>query len=266
MPVPPILQDRTIAVVVLSLGFSQIVRILSRVLPIREEDANRLHPVNINLGDIHRFHHRRHTFRYTDDKGINTMKRITNLCLAACLMTTVLAVGCQSPGMITRGQSPAPFPNAALPEVVEEQAKSQADQKIVQVAHQSPHEKKQAVMDAVHDIYQEKHNTSVTYSSEVQYAGPGNSCPTGNCPPGGYGYQGNYGGGGYCPQGNYPHGGCPTGNCGYGNDLNHYPTHHFSQSYHVPNDLSYPAQNSVGGAVVYPYYTHKGPSDFFRKK
>lgn len=38
-----------------------------------------------------------------------------------------------------------------------------------------------------------------------------------------------------------------------------------SFSYKQPADLRYPMQNQLGGSVVYPYYTHKGPSDFFRQ-
>ncbi|MBL4884267.1 MAG: hypothetical protein JKY95_14865 [Planctomycetaceae bacterium] len=36
-------------------------------------------------------------------------------------------------------------------------------------------------------------------------------------------------------------------------------------SYKTPNNLSYPQQSQLGGAITYPYYTHKGPSDFFWK-
>lgn len=43
-----------------------------------------------------------------------------------------------------------------------------------------------------------------------------------------------------------------------------YPKHSFSYSYCQPNNLSYPPPQVPGGAVVYPYYTLKGPSDFFR--
>ena len=176
------------------------------------------------------------------------MKHMTFFALATGLMTSLLVSGCQSPGMITRGQSPEPYPQ------------------IQQVAHQNPHEKKQAFVDAVRDHYHEQHNTSTTYSSEVHHVQAnceqyGGSCPSGHCPQGGYSWGGSGFHGGYCPSG-----GCRSGLCGHGcgNHLNHYPTHRFSQAYKVPNDLVYPAQNAVGGAVVYPYYTHKGPSDFFR--
>ena len=69
---------------------------------------------------------------------------------------------------------------------------------------------------------------------------------------------------GICPHG--VRGGCPSCGPGCGRCPDWTPTHHKTYSYSVPRDLSYPEQNAVGGAVVYPYYTHKGPSDFFRQK
>lgn len=41
----------------------------------------------------------------------------------------------------------------------------------------------------------------------------------------------------------------------------HYHTYRYKQ----PNCPVYPAPNQPGGVVTYPYYTHKGPSDFFMK-
>jgi hypothetical protein len=81
----------------------------------------------------------------------------------------------------------------------------------------------------------------------------GGMCPGGACPPGGYG----------CPGGMCPGGMC--GGCGNG-EIACQPHHGRSFSYKVPDDLSYPPAGVPGGAVVYPYYTHKGPSDFFRKE
>ena len=43
------------------------------------------------------------------------------------------------------------------------------------------------------------------------------------------------------------------------------PTHHHTYDYRQPKDLLYPPQNQPAAAVVYPYYTLKGPSDFFMK-
>jgi len=70
-------------------------------------------------------------------------------------------------------------------------------------------------------------------------------------------YEGN------CPQDGY------GGSCPNDGGMGCQPRHHRTYSYSAPRDLTYPAQSgpgAVGGAVVYPYYTHKGPSDFFRKK
>ena len=76
-----------------------------------------------------------------------------------------------------------------------------------------------------------------------------------------------YGGFSGCPQGNCQvghYGGCPNGHCGHGCGCGHQcPHHRFSWSYERPQNLKYPDAGAVGGAVVYPYYTHKGPSDFF---
>lgn len=89
-------------------------------------------------------------------------------------------------------------------------------------------------------------------------------------------YDGNHGNGrhvGPCPNGCPPPpgwvngaydfwpGGCPY--CG-ADFVRHAPTHYHTYSYKRPNDLVYPSPNSVGGAVVYSYYTLRGPSDFFR--
>ncbi|SFH62434.1 hypothetical protein [Planctomicrobium piriforme] len=110
----------------------------------------------------------------------------------------------------------------------------------------------------IQDAYHEHHNTTTYYpgSGGVTGAGGHAACPPqGNCPPQGYN---NCPPGGYnsCPpQGQCPPGGCRSGLCRDG----------FSYGYEVPNDLVYPQENAVGGAVVYPYYTHRGPSDFFRQ-
>jgi hypothetical protein len=43
------------------------------------------------------------------------------------------------------------------------------------------------------------------------------------------------------------------------------PTHHHTYDYKAPTDLQYPDQNQPPGVVQYPYYTVKGPTDFFFK-
>ncbi|MFM9963966.1 MAG: hypothetical protein ACKV2Q_22415 [Planctomycetaceae bacterium] len=66
-----------------------------------------------------------------------------------------------------------------------------------------------------------------------------------------------------CPPGhNHQHGAeCPL--CAPDNFWT--PTHHHTYDYQQPKNLVYPPQNQPAAAVVYPYYTLKGPSDFFMK-
>lgn len=86
------------------------------------------------------------------------------------------------------------------------------------------------------------------------------------------GYQGAYGGeygayGAACP----PGGGCPPYGAGYPPQSEcdgmlirspWHPTHHHTFSYEQPANLRYPS-NQPGSLVRYPYYTFKGPDDFF---
>ena len=154
----------------------------------------------------------------------------------ALLCVAGTACGCGSAGMITRGQdahAPAPgqfqssrHPVAALQDHVSGQ----------------------------HTTFHSYDNSGMAGQYQQASCPPGGGA--GSCPPQSYG--------GTCPHGVHG-GGCQS--CGNGPDW--YPKHHRTYSYSVPNDLSYPAQSgagAVGGAVVYPYYTHKGPSDFFRQK
>jgi len=43
------------------------------------------------------------------------------------------------------------------------------------------------------------------------------------------------------------------------------PTHHHTSTYKAPRDLKYPSQNQPPAVYQYPYYTVKGPTDFFYK-
>ena len=64
-------------------------------------------------------------------------------------------------------------------------------------------------------------------------------------------------------------GGCPG--CQPGSHHGHRtgialkPEHWMKMEYKVPKHLSYPQENFPAPVVQYPYYTHKGPSDFFMK-
>lgn len=73
-------------------------------------------------------------------------------------------------------------------------------------------------------------------------------------------------GGGGCPACNNgmscPAGGCPHCGCGCGHDK---PDHYQTYSYKWPQNLAYPPPVLPAGMVQYPYYTLRGPTDFFMK-
>lgn len=94
-------------------------------------------------------------------------------------------------------------------------------------------------------------------SESAQAAGPMDQA---YAPPNGYGAPMN-GYGPTCP---------PAGYGGYGA----YPDPHhrrfaydpqYDIRYRVPDGLRYPPPGDVPAVVQYPYYTHKGPDDFFLK-
>lgn len=91
-------------------------------------------------------------------------------------------------------------------------------------------------------------------SYDVNQGGAPNcpSCPTAmhgvNCPS--------------CPPGMHGGSSCPACPQGHGFDVWR-PTHHHTWEYNAPKGLSYPSPNQPPGVIQYPYYTVKGPSDFF---
>ncbi len=104
------------------------------------------------------------------------------------------------------------------------------------------------VQDAVADAYEQRHLSQYSYAGHVYRGGAGGAQYGGPQ----YGGVASYYGGDYCRS-------CDSG------DLNCYPRHNYTYGYQRPRNLVYPQRQATGGAVVYPYYTHKGPSDFFRK-
>jgi hypothetical protein len=77
---------------------------------------------------------------------------------------------------------------------------------------------------------------------------------------------GGHGNGAGCPACNggmnCPDGGCPHCGCGCDHGC---PDHYTTYSYKWPRNLVYPPPVLPAGMVQYPYYTLKGPSDFFMK-
>jgi len=70
-------------------------------------------------------------------------------------------------------------------------------------------------------------------------------------------------GAGECP----PSGNCHTGHChsGAGCNLPFHPVHRNFHTYSKPEGLMYPAENTAPALYQYPYYTLRGPTDFFMK-
>jgi hypothetical protein len=64
-----------------------------------------------------------------------------------------------------------------------------------------------------------------------------------------------------CPQGGCPHCGCRANGCGPGGFPYHYQTYRFDW----PQNQVYPPNQVPAGMVQYPYYTLRGPTDFFMK-
>lgn len=62
---------------------------------------------------------------------------------------------------------------------------------------------------------------------------------------------------------------CGNGRCGAGCNGNcnlpFHPVHRNFHTYHVPQGLMYPPENAAPAMVQYPYYTLRGPTDFFMK-
>jgi hypothetical protein len=63
---------------------------------------------------------------------------------------------------------------------------------------------------------------------------------------------------------NCPH--CPPGHHANGNcNLPFVPVHRNFHTYSVPDGLMYPPENLPPAQYQYPYYTLRGPTDFFMK-
>ncbi|MEZ6058006.1 MAG: hypothetical protein R3C01_15005 [Planctomycetaceae bacterium] len=164
------------------------------------------------------------------------MKLSTSIYLIPCLML-VACTGCTSMDSVTRGQSPGEA--GSVTQVSGEWERtyhSTEGYPSYPVDHQAERQARQAARGRIVDGW-----------------GAG-QCPDGNCQTGN------------CQTGTCQHGhrgGCPQ--CGEG-AVKWAPRHYFSYAYNQPTDLSYPSPMQPAGAIDYPYYIFKGPSDFFRTK
>lgn len=114
------------------------------------------------------------------------------------------------------------------------------------------------------------------YGHQVSHHGyhtPRSACPDGSC-NNGPGHPGAISP--YWRRGNFDAQPCPpgAGNCppnhqeqswDHGGRRHRGQYDYHTYSYKRPDCLVNPQPNQPGGTVTYPYYTHKGPSDFFWK-
>ena len=68
-------------------------------------------------------------------------------------------------------------------------------------------------------------------------------------------------GSGGCPHCQYGNA-CPPSGCQY---CKSHPKHYTTYEFKWPDNLVYPQYGAPAGAVQYPYYTFRGPTDFFMK-
>lgn len=218
--------------------------------------------------------------------------------LLSCLMTSLL-VGCaSSPESLIRGQSPSaypmpagvntghrfgpgspgvPFPyNTVLGRTIQGAVRSQADAYYGRFgSHASG-----AGGYAAAGFPVSTHGSAASWGGGHYHSvGSHNAdCENGYCedPHGHHGHCWNGNGfwfGHDCRRGHgYCHHcdgqGCPHckgtgyGN-GYGNGGQWAPTHLYHHMYKIPQGMVYPQNPTPGAITVYPYYTHKGPDDFF---
>lgn len=163
---------------------------------------------------------------------------------AACL--AVAACGCTSGTGVVRAQSPQYGPQSAPTRTAAYSAPAGQPSAIQQTGGHHRGIRATPVYDATlgqHAAYQTAHFDGHSGMGQSEFPVSNGGCPGGAC-----------GQGGYCG----PGGGCSPLNPSFVRDARSY-------SYCQPKDLRYPNANAVGGAVAYPYYTHKGPSDFFRQ-
>lgn len=186
------------------------------------------------------------------------MKTIHSGGFALTALLLAASCGCSSAQTITRGQNPIsdsavtpaghgihPAPHEAMVD----------HYRYTDVSRYEVNENGQIVS---YDPHQQMHAAATTLAQNCPTCRPNPACP-------------------HC-QGHPPHGQtCPmcqnshasghfsgTSNHISGTFDHNYPRHHFTYDYIRPKNLLYPPPQVPGGAVVYPYYTHKGPSDFFR--
>lgn len=174
------------------------------------------------------------------------MTKSTLNCLGlVAALTACAAVGCVQTPMAVRGQNP-PGPAApALEGPIIGTAPGYGERPLHKRSHRDfklfagYHNPAYADGNGFYDAT-DLHNRQRVY----EVGGEGHGCPACN-------------GGLDCPDGGCPHCGC---GCDHG-----CPDHYYTYHHKRPKNLVYPQPVLPAGMVQYPYYTLKGPSDFFMK-
>ena len=178
------------------------------------------------------------------------MKPVICLGLAAAAAMLV-AVGCaQTPGTV-RGQSPVVEDGPLIGSAPGYGQHSHPiakhhDYKVFRFHRDHNFGYEEAWYDGKEQYY--PHHTKQVYDVG---GGPGVGCPACNggssCPPGGCSHCGF---------------GCCKHGCFHGNGC---PDHYATYKYKWPQNLVYPQPTLPAGVIQYPYYTLRGPTDFFMK-
>jgi hypothetical protein len=191
------------------------------------------------------------------------MRSATLFGLAVCVIVP-MSIGCGSQQGIVRGQSPAPAGAEARRPGVTPAGGFHGDTSggIEQVRFYSPLMKGPAEPVAITSSLSQKAGVSSCH---------GNDCHGDNCHNGACSKCGDCSGHCCCLGSGSGGDGSGDGHLGLGLGLNRqrypgawYPTHHHHFDYDPPRDLVYPAANVPPATIVYPYYTCKGPDDFFK--
>jgi hypothetical protein len=201
----------------------------------------------------------------------------TRVCLglALCGLLAGMSTGCASAPMVARAQNelPEPFVRPASygyqpdPHQLIDESLHGTSVNHYNVPADNPYQPVPA------SWHQHLQGGGAAYGPATANSAPGGACKT--CPPHAEcpHCQGHPSAGQTCPfcQSSVSDpgaGGLHDPNGLFGRGVQHlrqpYPQHHFTYSYKRPNNLVYPPPQVPGGAIVYPYYTLKGPSDFFR--
>jgi len=176
--------------------------------------------------------------------------------LGACFLLSP-ASGSEPGVVVLRGQSPDAAVTTSTPVMTTE---PYAGPLIGSAPGYGEHKKSNAKKDF--KTYPYYHNAHFGYDGGY-YAGPEGYYTDHDKPKAytaGHGGHGAHG----CPHCQYGHA-CPSDGCPYCGCGKNKPKHYTTYEYKWPQNMVYPPNVLPAGMIQYPYYTLRGPSDFFMK-